>query len=227
MNRWQAVVFDLDDTLYPERDFVLSGFRAVARWGESRLGIPADAGYDELRGLYESGVRGETFNHWLGQHGVDAAPLVPEIVDVYRQHEPSLRPFPCVPGLLARLRRDHRVGLVGDGYRDVQERKLNALGIRHLFDAVVFSDEWGRHAWKPSTAPFVAVLEQLGVTAASTVYVADNPNKDFIGARRTGIHTIQLLRPDGEYAGSAAPTPDHAASHVINDLAELEGILEQ
>jgi hypothetical protein len=39
---WRAIVFDLDDTLYPERDYVLRGFRAVAAWSDPNLGIPAD-----------------------------------------------------------------------------------------------------------------------------------------------------------------------------------------
>ena len=28
----KAVIFDLDDTLFPERTYVLSGFRAVGDW---------------------------------------------------------------------------------------------------------------------------------------------------------------------------------------------------
>ena len=39
MSRLEAVVFDLDDTLYPEADYVLSGFQAVADWAEVHLGI--------------------------------------------------------------------------------------------------------------------------------------------------------------------------------------------
>ena len=225
MSGWRAVVFDLDDTLYPERDFVLGGFQAAASWVETHLGVPADGGYAELRRLYESGVRGDTFNRWLEALGIEAAPIVPRLVDAYRRHQPRLEPFPEVVGVLSRLRLRLQVGLLSDGFLDVQRRKLEALNVAHLLDAVVFSDEWGREAWKPNPRPFLAILERLGVAAASTVYVADNPLKDFVGARQLGFGTVQVLRAGGEYAGVAAPTPEHAADHVARDLAECERLI--
>ena len=69
MPAWQAIVFDLDDTLYPERAYVLSGFRAVAAWAAGELGLPVTQGFAELRRLFDDGVRGDTFNRWLESHG--------------------------------------------------------------------------------------------------------------------------------------------------------------
>ena len=225
MNNWQAIVFDLDDTLYPEREFVLSGFRAVAQWAETHLGIQHDQGYADLCALYESGMRGDTFNRWLAAQGLTDEALIPQLVQVYRQHLPRLTPFPEAPDLLARLHRRYRLGLVSDGYLDVQQRKLVALGLEPYFDAVVLSDEWGRDAWKPSIKPFRAILQQLEVAAASAIYVADNPLKDFLGARQVGIFTVRIQRPDGEYARLTPPTPQHASDHTITDLTELERLL--
>jgi FMN phosphatase YigB (HAD superfamily) len=48
---WQGIVFDLDDTLYPERGYVLSGFKAVASCAEARLGcqfLAVFLGYDDF-----------------------------------------------------------------------------------------------------------------------------------------------------------------------------------
>ena len=53
---WQGIVFDLDDTLYPERDYVLSGFKAVASWAEARLGVPSLGGFSGLRRLFDKKV---------------------------------------------------------------------------------------------------------------------------------------------------------------------------
>lgn len=223
--KWQAIVFDLDDTLYPERDFVLSGFRAVAQWAETHLGIQYDQGYAKLFALYESGVRGDTFDRWLAMQGLTDAALTPELVRVYRQHSPSLTPFPETSDLLVRLHRRYRLGLVSDGYLDVQRRKLTALGLELYFDAIVFSDEWGREAWKPSIKPFQVVLQQLGVAASSAIYVADNPLKDFLGARQVGMFTVRIQRPGGEYAHLTPPTPQHAPDQTINRLTELERLL--
>lgn len=220
--RWQAVIFDLDDTLYPERSFVLSGFRAVAAWLTETQAV-AD-GYAELAALYESGVRGDTFDRWLAGRGLPAS-LAPQMVQVYRAHRPAIRPFPGVPDLLARLLPRCRLGLISDGYLAVQQGKLAALGLAGCFDAVVFSDAWGRAAWKPSTRPFEAALAQLDVAAAGAVYVADNASKDFLGARQLGMAAIWLRRPEGEYAHLAPPTPAHAPDLTIASLDELEPIL--
>jgi putative hydrolase of the HAD superfamily len=225
VSKWQAIVFDLDDTLYPERDFVLSGFRAVAQWVETHLSVQRDQGYANLCALYESGVRGDTFNRWLAAQGITGEALIPQLVQVYRQHPPCLIPFHEAPELLIRLHRHYRLGLVSDGYLDVQRRKLAALGLEPHFDAIVFSDEWGRDAWKPSIKPFQAVLHRLDVTPSSAIYVADNPLKDFLGARQVGMFTVRIQHPGGEYAYLAPPTPQHAPDHTINKLTELERLL--
>ncbi len=225
MSRWQAIVFDLDDTLYPERDYVLSGFRAVAAWAEAHLDIPAALGLAELQSLFEQGVRGDTFNRWLAAHGLASESLVLRLVQVYREHEPALTPFPEVPGLLASFRRRYRLGIVSDGYLAVQQRKLAALNLAHHFEAIVFSDEWGRRAWKPSVIPFQAVLQRLAVSAAGSVYVADNPGKDFLGARQAGMFTVWVRRPGGEYARSTPPTAHHAPHWTITSLLELESTI--
>ena len=41
MRKAEAIVFDLDDTLYPEREYVFSAYRAVAKWIERHLGTAA------------------------------------------------------------------------------------------------------------------------------------------------------------------------------------------
>jgi len=225
VSKWQAIVFDLDDTLYPERDFVLSGFRAVAQWGEMHLGIQRDQGYAHLCALYESGVRGDTFNRWLAAQGIADARLISQLIQVYREHLPRLTPFPEVPDLLTRLHHRYRLGLLSDGYLDVQRRKLVALGLESYFGAIVFSDEWGREAWKPSLKPFQAILQQLKVPASAVIYVADNPLKDFLGARQVGMFTVRIQRSGGEYAHLVPPTPQHAPDHTITDLTELERVL--
>lgn len=222
MSTWHAVIFDLDDTLYPERQYVLSGFRAVAAWAEAQLAIPAAEGFAELRQLFDCGVRGDTYNRWLAARGLLSETYVAEMVRVYRQHPPTLTPFAEVPALVSALRKRYRLGLVSDGYLAVQQRKLAALGLVDHLDAAVFSDTWGRAAWKPSEQPFRAVLSQLGVDASRALYVADNPIKDFLGARRIGMGTVRVRWPEGEYAHLEPPTADHAADVTCASLSELE-----
>lgn len=226
MRKWQAVIFDLDDTLYPERDYVLSGFRSVAIWAETRLGIPAAPGFAELERLFDQGVRGKTFDLWLASHHLEANRIIPELVQVYRNHEPNLAPLPEVAALLSSLKNTYQLGLLSDGYLEVQQRKLYALRLTHYFDAVVFSDEWGRDAWKPAVKPFAEILARLRTEAGASIYVGDNPTKDFLGARELGMFTIWVKLPEGLYTALEPPTPAHAPDLTLESLVELKPFLD-
>ncbi|MBU0717731.1 MAG: HAD family hydrolase [Planctomycetes bacterium] len=70
-----AVVFDLDDTLYPERAYAFSGFDAVAATFEDLLGDPEQTAAD-MRRIFEHGDRRRVFNTLLAERGVrDDGPL--------------------------------------------------------------------------------------------------------------------------------------------------------
>lgn len=225
--KWQAVIFDLDDTLYPEHDYVLSGFRAVSTWAETHLGIPATQSFEELKALLNAGVRGNTFDRWLASHQIPVNGAAQEMVRIYRNHAPTLTPFPEVPDLLSSLKSTYRLGLLSDGYLEVQQRKLYALRLTPYFDAVVFSDAWGREAWKPSVRPFAEILARLRTDAGASIYVGDNPTKDFLGARQIGMFTIWIKRPEGFYASLQPPTANHAPDLKLNSLEELQTFLAQ
>ena len=227
MARWRAVVFDLDDTLYPERDFVLSGFRAVAAWVEREFGIPAHPTYTQLWTLFEGGVRGDTFDRWLAGTPLSSS-LAPRLVEVYRSHTPVILPYPEVHAVLEELRGRYRLGLLSDGVAAVQQLKIESLGLRASFDAIVLSDALaeGRKAWKPSPHPFLVLAAELGVAATAAVYVADNPEKDFLGARRAGFGTIWCRRPGTEYSSLTPRSAEHAADDVLASLDRLAEVLD-
>jgi putative hydrolase of the HAD superfamily len=229
MTKLKAIVFDLDDTLYSERDFVLSGFQAVANWAAINLGISPERGYATLANLYHQGVRNNTFNQWLALHEIDGdkqpalqPELVTNLLDIYRQHAPTISPFPDASDLLTILAQSYQIGLVSDGYLEVQQRKWLALGLATFFDAVVFSDKLGRANWKPSTAPFELVLAQLNISPELSVYIGDNPRKDFFGGRQLGMYTIQIQRTDSEYGHLEPPGLDY---HPHLKLDSLAGVL--
>jgi len=221
----KAVVFDLDDTLYPERQYVVGGFRAVAAWCERELGLPADDCAAELEALLDQGVRGDTFDELLRRYGFEPQDLVPQMLSVYRQHRPQIALYSGVPELLRRLKKSYLLGLVSDGPVETQRRKVAALQLDSYLDAIVLSDEFGIEARKPSVKPFELVLEKLEASPHEAVYVAENCLKDFLGARRIGMWTVRVREPSGFYTHIEPTTPDHAANVEIRALADLEAVL--
>src|SRR3989440_5414076 len=227
--RWRAVVLDLDDTLYSEEAYVRSGFRAVAARAQETLGVPAAEAETELVALFEEGVRGDTFDRWLAARGLGGEVAVGDLVAAYRAHAPEIAPFPEARALLRRLRADgSAVGLLSDGDPAVQGRKLDALGLRDAFDAIVVTGELGPDAAKPSPRGFEEVLRALGdALPGEAVYVSDNPAKDFVGARRAGMRSIRVRRPDGIYADLEPKTPEHAPDAEVSGLEGVVGALAE
>ncbi len=225
MSGFQAIVFDLDDTLYAERAYVRSGFRAVAAWLEEVLHVSSTEVFNELDAIFEAGNRSHTFDSLLERRGMLRAVRVETLLAVYRSHEPTIDLYPGMRELLKRLRRRYRLGLVSDGSLAVQRRKVSALEIEALLDAIVLSDKWGREAWKPSTVPFREVLRKLGVAAQQAVYVADNMVKDFAGPASVGMHTIRLRWPTGLYSHLDAPSLKDAPEWEVQDAESLNAVL--
>ncbi len=82
-----------------------------------------------------------------------------------------------------------------------------------------------RAFWKPHTRPYLAALGQLGITPEKSVYIGDNPRKDFFGARQLGMHTVRVLWPGGLNTDLQPETPAHAADISLPDLSTLPEIL--
>jgi putative hydrolase of the HAD superfamily len=218
-----TIAFDLDDTLYPECDFVLSGFAAVDGWlrqTHSAQNFAVCAGK-----LYAAGRRGKIFDEALPLIGVEPTPgLVVKLVEIYRAHEPKLKLFPDAAEILGWAAPHFRLALITDGYAEVQIRKIRALGLESIISCRIITDELGRSHWKPSPEPYRRVMAQYPGPADGYVYVADNPRKDFIGAKQLGWRTVRVRRPGGEHA-DYVPTEAEAPDGEITNLLSLRQLV--
>ena len=216
-----AVLLDLDDTLYPESDFVRGGFRAAAKLLANRLSHEVDELFDLLMEKFQRGVRGSVFNEVLFELKVPRDPeLIEELVQTYRSHEPQLTLFMDAEWLLPMLWPRYGLGILTDGPAEVQRRKVKALGLQQRVEAIVYSDDFGREQWKPSPIPYLELLRRLHIDPSHAVYVGDNPKKDFVGARRLGLQTVRIRRPNTEH-GHLEPLPGFEADHEITTLKDL------
>jgi putative hydrolase of the HAD superfamily len=219
-----VIAFDLDDTLYLERDFVRSGFIAVDRWVCDRFAVTGF--FDTAWILFEAGRRGDIFDRALAALEIQAGPeLIRHLVNIYRDHTPSIHLATDAEEALADLCARRRTALVTDGYWNTQARKVAALGLVGRLKQIVYTDQLGRSKWKPHPEGFLAIQNEFGLAAQEFVYVADNPQKDFIAPRHLGWKTVRVRRPEGQYARlSAEPSlgPDYTVMSLRElDLAEL------
>ena len=124
----RAIVFDLDETLYRERRFALSGFRAVADVVSTACEVDRSTAFALLVSCLKRGDRAVALQRMcqtLGQ-SIDA---VPDLVDIFRRHAPSLHLPASSVRVLARLRATWRIGVLTNGFPDVQRRKVAAQAL--------------------------------------------------------------------------------------------------
>ena len=221
----QAVIFDLDDTLYCERDYVRSGYSAVAEYLRETLNRPEQ--FQDW--LWERFLTGESANALdaMNEHfslGLDGD-RISRLVEVYRSHRPAIRPRKGVAALLASLGRKYKLGLLSDGFMPAQRLKLDAIGMEEFLDGVVFTEELGRHAWKPSPAGFEEIRRLLDVPHAGCAYIGDNLSKDFVAPNQLGWLSIQLLMDDQVHSAKPIP-PGGQPQIIVHSLDDIPDALQ-
>lgn len=191
-----AVLFDLDDTLFEQQQWLDGAWRAVA--SAAGAATRPEELYDALVAVAAEGSgRGRIIDRALERVGAPSS-LVPELVRVFRSFDAGrLEPYPGVRDAVLRLRGVVRTGLVTDGDPPGQRAKVRAAGLDGLFDVVVISDELGRDRRKPNPAPFRRALNELKVDVDAVVHVGDHPVKDIRGAAAVGMRAVRVLT--GEY----------------------------
>ncbi|MDE7406229.1 MAG: HAD-IA family hydrolase [Clostridiales bacterium] len=217
----KAVVFDLDDTLYPEYDYVLSGFAAVGEYAQKQYGIA-----DVKSGLIElfSQSRDKVFDRFAQNHGIDKS-CVADLVEVYRTHTPDIKLTDEVKQTLSELRAGgYKLGIITDGRPNGQRAKIKALGLNELVDEIIITDELGEDCRKPNPKAFEVMADRLGVTLDQMAYVGDNPQKDFV----IGKHGVTTVKYNGDGLYGDCGYLDGIKEHKsINTMSELINCLEQ
>ena len=219
----EVLVFDLDDTLFPEHEFVLSGFQSVSNWLETKYCLSGF--FDVAWQFFSEGKRHNVFNLTLEELRFEyERDLIQELLRIYRQHQPIISLHEDAKWAINYFNNLYQMGIITDGYLLTQQNKVKALGIEPSFNAIVYSDLYGRDSWKPSPVPYNQIMQLLSCKGKECVYVADNPQKDFITANKLGWMTVQICREGGEYA-KIIPKKSHEANFKIKTLVELKGIL--
>jgi putative hydrolase of the HAD superfamily len=220
----RAIVFDLDNTL---TDFMRMKEAAINaaidgmidagfRLPPGQLRERVDAIYRE-QGLEFQRVFDELLQREFGE--VDPKILASGIVSYRRARESALVLYPHAQlALYELLKRGIRLGVVSDAPRLQVWMRLCALGLQHVFDAVVTFDDTGER--KPAPAPFREVLRRLDVRAHEALMIGDWAERDVVGAKSLGMTTVFARY------GDTFDTKVSGADHDIDDLLELVGIVD-
>lgn len=216
----KLVIFDLDDTLVSEYDYIKSGYKKVSEHICSKYGIDSRNVYDELLELFDKKTK-NVFNVLLEKHDIKYSQKdIMELVTTYREHVPSINFYDDVLPFLDKLKsKSIKVGIISDGYLESQRNKINVLGANDIFDYIILTDELGKEFWKPSLKPFGMMRDKFGFEYDEMIYIGDNPQKDFYIKKYFNIKTVRIVRKNAIYK-NAEYLEDIKEDIRINTLTE-------
>ena len=185
MPRRKVFVFDLDDTLYKEVDYLKSAFREIASFLEFNYGL-SDV-YDRLLQYWQNGEN--AFENVIKEGHL---PLhVEDLLKMYRAHRPQITLDDNTRQVLDQLHQDGVLGIITDGRSLTQRKKMEALGLGAYIEHqnLHISEETGYT--KPSPEPFRSMMKKY--PDSDYYYIGDNPAKDFVAPNQLGWTTVCLL----------------------------------
>lgn len=177
MNK-KYIVFDLDDTLYYELDFLKSAYKEIADYVSKENSEPV---FEKMLNLYYG--KDDVFGFLASEYNFSKELLL----KIYREHIPDITLRSGVLEVLEHLKQSQiKMGLLTDGRSLTQRNKIKALQIEDYFDKIIVSEEFGSE--KPNDNNYKIFMED----DCEYFYVADNPKKDFIVPNKLGWRTVMI-----------------------------------
>lgn len=220
----KLVAFDLDDTLYNEKDFVFGAFKEVSEYLSNKYNLNSEDVHSDMVNILESHGRGKIFNIICDNYNINED--IKALVQVYRNAKPKLKLYEDSIEILRKLKYNYKLGLITDGLGYVQWNKIKLLEVENYFDNIIVTDDLGKEYWKPHIMPFQNMAEKFNLLPSECVYIGDNPNKDFYGAKKLGYKTIRLIREAGDHIHVRLDS-EHEADYEISGLNEIIPIIEE
>jgi putative hydrolase of the HAD superfamily len=222
----EGIVFDLDDTLLSKSDWTVPALE----FASSKLGLDSQrvwelvTKYIQQRGAADAGV----YNHVLLECGQSDSALNIRALSAWaNQFEPSEGSLNLMPGVreaLVALSKRYRLAVIADGPVACQKAKVRATRLERMINTIIYSDAIdGIRSRRPDPRPFRMVLGELGTRAAHTLFIGDNPVRDFQRPRAMGFVTVRVMT--GEYENFDYPSPEHSADYEISSAARLPDLL--
>lgn len=225
MQNYEWILFDADDTLFHFDDY--RGLQHMFSQYNIFFNDLDYAAYQlankALWRRYQDGtmtakeLQSERFSKWALQLNVPpmelASAFLASMADISKLIEGA-------HSLLTTIKSKKKIGIVTNGFTELQQIRLKRCGVFEYFDVLVISEEVG--VAKPHPGIFDYALNKMGNPSREKVLmVGDNPETDILGGINSGLHTCW-------YNAKNKPTPEGVSPHYqIKSLAELESMLTE
>lgn len=176
-----VIVFDLDDTLYNELDYLRSAYKSIAQYLDPENWKSL---FSRMFSLYRSKLN--VFEYISRSYKTD----IESLIAMYRNHLPEIQLFDGVLTVIEAIKsKNGKIAIITDGRAISQKAKIESLGISKFIDKIIISDEIGSE--KPNVANFKAI--EASLSGNTYYYIADNLSKDFIAPNNLGWKSVGLI----------------------------------
>lgn len=215
----KGIFFDLDYTLFDEREYVFSAFKEVAEYLAKEYQLEAETIEAKFKGSFLKKGRGHNFDGVIEKYQISRG-IISTMVKIYRNHQPKkLVLYPDAMELLEKIQGKYHLGIITDGQQEVQRSKVQALQLERWFSKILITDEQGQEYWKPHHYSYQQLISTFQLKPNETIYIGDNPEKDFVTARKMGMWTVRLIR-HGDWKDLRL-SPEYEADFEVTNLLEI------
>lgn len=213
----KAVVFDLDHTLYDRYGTIALAAHTV----REKFAVAEGITDSEIASIWAE--HDKRFVHYgleklyteLARCGIFKQPY-PSLDELIKLHYDTYTSFAApydfaIPTVNALRERGFKTGLITNGRSQVQRKKLEMLGMEHLFDEVIVGGEFGLQ--KPHTEIFYEMAKRLSIKTEEMMYVGDNPINDVNASAAAGCVPVWVMTTPWNF-------PDLPMPEICVDTAE-------
>lgn len=225
MKAYEWILFDADETL-----FHFDAFSGLQRMF-AQFGITfSNQDYQEYQTVnkplwtdYQNGtinaqqLQQRRFNSWASKLQTTPADLNSKFMNSMAE---ICAPIDGAVSLLNMLQGRAKLGIITNGFTELQQTRLERTGLRRHFDLLVISEEIG--IAKPHRDIFEHALTIMGHPQRKNVLmVGDNPDSDILGGINAGLDTCWVNNEN-------KPTPvGIEPNYQVKTLHDLEQLLSK
>lgn len=227
------ILFDIDDTLYDQKERFMQAWTSVFNNTDEALAEKVFIRSRALSGKAFLAIRRGTLSademyvyritEAMSENGCCISRAQGEAFQTaYLKAQSEITLSDTIKNMLSVLKAGgHRLGILSNGDSAFQRKKIKQLGLEAWFDAddIFISEEIGFE--KPDDRAFQAVIRHWGVSEDQIIFVGDTYDQDIVGAVSSGLKTVWMNRRNAPIPEKQLFLPDV----VVADEAALSAHL--
>ena len=201
--RYKNIFIDLDDTIYDfaaasresfEEAYSLLGYERYFNSFNHFMSLYEPHNL-ELWGLYGEGkitkaeLNSDRYSYPLRMVGIENQELADTFCrEVLGRIPTKNKVIPGAIELLEYLYSKYNLYILSNGFKELQEHKMQTAGLRKYFKRIVLSDDIGIN--KPNPELFIHALQVANSTTEESIMIGDMFDTDIAGAAGVGMYQI-------------------------------------